>query len=154
MRDSPSPVLVIAALLALFPGAAAVGVGLARWLAPGSWVADAVSFFALPVAFATGLQIWYGVALFGMLVRLVGRWRAGAVPVRDRAVARPPLPGSVVFLPLSSGAGAIAGLVAGLVSSTQPAWLVMLVYWLVGTLHGVVAWRLARRGVLMPPESV
>jgi hypothetical protein len=44
--------------------------------------------------------------------------------------------------------------VAGLASSTQPAWLVMLVYWLVGTVHGVVAWRLARSGVLMAPESV
>jgi hypothetical protein len=154
MRDSPSPLVMILALLALFPGAAAVGVGLARWLAPGSWVADAVSFFALPIAFAAGLQMWYGLALFGALVQLVGRWRVGAVPVRDHAVARPPLPGSAVFLPLSSGAGAFAGLVAGLVSSTQRAWLVMLVYWLVGTLHGVVAWRLARSGVLMPPESV
>jgi len=154
MRDSPSPLLMIVSLLALFPGSGALGVGLARWLAPGSWVADAVSFFALPLAFAAGLQMWYGLALFGALVRLIARWRSGAVPVRDPAVARSPLPGSAVFLPLSSGAGALAGVVAGLASSTQPAWLVMLVYWLAGTLHGAVAWRLARSGVLMPPESV
>jgi hypothetical protein len=44
--------------------------------------------------------------------------------------------------------------VAGLASPTQPAWLVALVYWLVGTAHGVLGWRLARRGVLLPPESI
>jgi hypothetical protein len=45
-------------------------------------------------------------------------------------------------------------MVVGLASSTHPAWLVALVYWLVGTGHGALAWRLARRGVLMPPESI
>ncbi|CAN5891022.1 hypothetical protein BH24GEM1_BH24GEM1_13280 [soil metagenome] len=33
-------------------------------------------------------------------------------------------------------------------------WLVALVYWLVGTVYGLVAWQLARRGFLLPPESL
>lgn len=63
------------------------------------------------------------------------------------------LAGSWIFLPLSSAGGAVAGGVVGLVSATRPAWLIVLVYWLVGTVHGLLAWRLARGGILLPPES-
>jgi hypothetical protein len=129
--------------------------GLAAVLAPGSRVAEVVSFFALPVAFAASLQIWYGLALLSLVPRLLGRLRRSRpVSPRSPGPAEPGLPGSLVFLPLSSGAGALAGIVAGLASPTQPAWLVALVYWLVGTAHGVLGWRLARRGVLLPPESI
>jgi hypothetical protein len=55
---------------------------------------------------------------------------------------------------MTSGIGAVAGIVVGLLSSTQAPWLVALVYWLVGTAHGLLAWRLAQRGVLLPPESI
>jgi hypothetical protein len=51
-------------------------------------------------------------------------------------------------------AGLVSGLVVGIMSPTHPAWLVALLYWLVGTGHGALAWRLARMGVLIPPESV
>ena len=57
MRDQPRFAVTAAAFVGLFLGSAAVGSGLARMLAPGSWLAEAVSFFALPVAFATGLQL-------------------------------------------------------------------------------------------------
>ena len=144
----------IAALLGLFLGGGAAGIALAKTLVPGSWLAEAVSFFALPVAFAAGLQAWYGLALLSLVPRLVG-W------LRGRGTGRPPrplggtpqLPGSFVFLPLSSGIGGVVGLVVGLMSSTHPAWQVALWYWLVGTLHGVLAWRLARSGALLLPES-
>ena len=146
---------LIGALLMLFPGGAAAGLGLARLLAAGSWVAEVVSFFALPVAFAAGLQAWYGLALLGVIPRLV-EWARGS-GARHRGASRDrqrPLPGSIVFLPLSSGAGMLAGIAAGLVSRTHSFWLVLLVYWLVGTVHGLAAWRLARQGVLIPPESI
>ncbi len=64
------------------------------------------------------------------------------------------IPGTFVFLPLSSAAGALAGVVTGMVSSTASVWLVVLAYWLAGTAHGLLAWRLARGGALLPPESI
>jgi hypothetical protein len=154
MPSSPGLVTSISALLSLFLGGAAAGIGLAGILAPGSWLAEIVSFFALPVAFAAGLQAWYGLALFSLIPRLF-RWVSGSSsrPAGDQAERRR-LPGSLVFLPLSSGAGALAGIVVGLVSPTHPIWVIVLVYWLVGTAHGLLAWRLARGGVLLPPESI
>lgn len=155
MSGSPGTLAIVSALLGLFLGGAAAGVGLARALAPGSWVADTVSFFALPIAFAAGLQIWYGLALVSLIPRIL-RWLRGSYP--SPAGGRHPrplqLPGSFVFLPLSSAAGALGGIVVGLVSSAYPVWFIMLVYWLVGTVHGLLAWRLARGGVLLPPESL
>ena len=155
MIGSGAPLAVISAFLGLFLGGAAVFVGLARTLAPDSWVAEIVSFFALPVAFAAGLQVWYGLALFSLIPRLL-RWRSGSNPTTGgiRQVGPRQLPGSFVFLPLSSGAGVIAGLVVGLVSPTHSAWFILLAYGLVGTVHGLLGWRLARGGVLLPPESI
>jgi hypothetical protein len=155
MSVSPGTLAIVGAVLGLFLGGAVAGIGLARALAPGSWVAETVSFFALPIAFAAGLQAWYGLALFSLIPRLLrglGGSYSGAARAREPRPLR--LPGSFVFLPLSSGAGAVAGIVVGLVSSTDPVWFVALVYWLVGTAHGLLAWRLARSGVLLPPESV
>jgi hypothetical protein len=113
-----------------------------------------VSFFALPLAFAAGLQLWYGLALFSLVPRLVRMllWPGGAAPVSTSSPTAA-LAGSWVFLPMSSGLGAVAGLVVGLASPNQPLWVVFPVYWFVGTLHGVLAWRLARAGILMPPEA-
>lgn len=138
----------VLAVLGLFFGGAAIGAWLAGALAPGSWVATGVGFFALPIAFAAGLQAWYGLALLSLIPRLVRRGRGIG--------RRPPsgLPGSWTFLPFSSAAGAVAGGVVGLVSTTQPVWFAVLMYWLAGTIHGLLAWRLARQGILLPPESV
>jgi hypothetical protein len=131
-----------------------VGLGLAEALAPGSWVAQALSLFALPLAFAVSLQTWYGLALLRVVPRLLGFRRSQLVPSLGQGVARPKVPGSFVFVLMTSGIGAVAGIVVGLLSSTQAPWLVALVYWLVGTAHGLLAWRLAQRGVLLPPESI
>ena len=128
---------------------------MAEAFAPGSWIAAVAGFFALPLAFAAGMQAWYGLALLSLIPRLLGRVRglqAGPAPSGE-APSRS-IPGSFVFLPLGSVAGAAAGIVVGLASSAHPTWLVALVYWLVGTGHGAAAWRLARGGVLIPPESI
>ena len=58
-----------------------------------------------------------------------------------------------MFLPISSTMGALAGVLVGLVSP-QPLLVVAGIYWITGTVHGLLAWRLARAGVLVPPESV
>jgi hypothetical protein len=128
---------------------------LAEAFAPGSWIAAVAGFFALPLAFAGGLQGWYGLALLSLLPRLLGRLRGlPSAPAPGGLAARPSIPGSFVFLPFSSVAGAAAGIVVGLASATHPAWLVALVYWIVGTSHGALAWHLARGGYLIPPESI
>lgn len=109
----------------------------------------AAGTLAIVAAFA-GLFLG-GAATGGALAEVFapGSWVAAVA-----GFSAPGIPGSLVFLPLGSVAGAAAGMVVGLASSTHPAWLVALVYWLVGTGHGALAWRLARRGVLMPPESI
>ena len=144
----------VSALLGLFLGSGAAGLGLARLFAPGSWIAEVVSFFALPVAFAAGLQAWYGLALLGLVPRLVELLVSRSRPGSSVATGPRRLAGSIVFLPLSSGAGFLAGLVVGLTSPTSSLWLVLLAYWLLGTGHGLLAWRLARGGVLVPPETI
>lgn len=154
MKTDRGPLPLILALLVLFPGGAVIGVALARTFAPGSFLADVVSFFALPVAFAFGLKAWFGLALAGAAVRVLGMRRGGAGQGQTGRADATPLPGSVVFLPLSSGAGAAAGIVVAILSTPGSGWLAWLTYWTVGTLHGLVSWRLARAGVLMPPESV
>jgi hypothetical protein len=151
MRNGPGAAAVAMAFLTLFLGGAAVGLWLADALAPGSWLANIVSFFALPLAFAISLQAWYGLALLTLISRLLLR--------RPNRLARPSAPahtgldGSWLFVPIGSAFGALAGLVSGLASPTQSLWLVAAVYWLVGTLYGVTGWRLARRGYLFPPET-
>lgn len=154
MNRSPSALALVASLLGLFLGASAVGIGLAGAFAAGSRVATVVSMFALPAAFMLGMQIWFGLALFSVIPRLLGLRRPKSTRAPTGRGATPDLPGSFVFLPLSSAAGALSGIVAGVASSTHSAWLVMLAYWVVGTAHGLLAWRLARAGYLIPPESI
>ena len=154
MTRSPRLPAILAAYVGLFPGSAAVGVWLAELLAPGSRLAELVSFLALPIAFAAGLKLWFGLTLLGLVPRLLGRLRAsGSAAPAARTWGRPELPGSWVFFPLSSVFGLLAGVAVGLASSSHAAWLVALVYWLVGSLHGLLAWRLARAGFLMPPDA-
>jgi hypothetical protein len=63
------------------------------------------------------------------------------------------IPGASAFVPIASGMGGAAGVVIGWLSTTPSIWLVTLIYWVAGTLYGLLAWRLARAGLLMPPES-
>jgi hypothetical protein len=145
MARSHSPVALTIGLLGLFLGGAAAGVGVAGILAPDSWLAETVSFITLPLAFAAGLQAWYGLALFSLIPRLLGWVRGSSAPAAGvQQASRRQLPGSFVFLPLSSGAGVLTGIHVGLVSSAYPVWFIVLVYWLMGTVHGLLAWRSSR----------
>ena len=152
MQASPSPLGIACAFFGLFIGGVLAGLGLARLLAPGSWWADALSVFALPLAFALSLQAWFGLGLLSLIPRLV-RWLLGRDPAGS-APPRPSIPGAVAFVPISSAMGLVVGIVVGSLSATRALWLVASVYWLVGTLYGLLPWRLGRAGLLMPPESV
>ena len=64
------------------------------------------------------------------------------------------MPGAFVFLPITSGVGALAGVLVGILSTTHSVWSVALIYWLAGTARGMLAWGLARAGYLLPPETM
>jgi hypothetical protein len=142
---------MVLAIVGLFLGGGLAGDLLARWLAPGSWVAEVAGLFALPVAFALSLQFWYGFALLALVPRVIAML-AGRRPA-IAAGQRPSLPGAFVFLPASTTTGVLAGLITGIFGST--AFLAALLIWTAaGVAHGWLGWRLARRGYLVPPESV
>jgi hypothetical protein len=61
---------------------------------------------------------------------------------------------AIAFVPVASGIGGAAGLLVAWLSSTHSGWLVVPSYLAAGTLYGVLVWRLARAGFLIPPESV
>jgi hypothetical protein len=145
---------ILASFMALFLGAGVLGLTLAETFAPESFLATFVSLFALPLAFGVGLQMWFGTALIGAIIRFVGSRGRPAPASRTDVETVVAIPGSIVFLPISSVAGATAGIVVGLLSSTVSGWLVWLVYWAVGTIHGLASWRLARAGYLRPPDSI
>ena len=150
-----SALATVVAYVTLFLGGGVLGGTLAEALAPGSWPAQAIGFFTLPVAFAISLQMWYGLALLSVIPRLFTLLRgSGAPPAQSASRAPPGLPGSFVFLPVGSAIGACAGVLVGILSTTRSFWLVAPVYWLVGTAHGLLSWRLARAGYLVPPETI
>jgi hypothetical protein len=151
MSHQPSALVLLATLAVLFLGSAVVGTTLADAFAPGSWVATGVSFFALPLAFVSGLQAWMRLALILGLLRLVRGRRGSTRPV---AAVPERLPGGFIFVPFSSAAGLVAGLVTGVVSPTHGVVRVTLVYWTVGTVHGLASWYAARAGWLVPPDHV
>ena len=69
--------LTVPIVLGLFFGGGYVGARLSRALAPDSDVAEFVSFFTLPVAFAAGTIGWVVLAVPSALRRLVQLVRAG-----------------------------------------------------------------------------
>jgi hypothetical protein len=149
-RREPSALALITALVGLFLGSGIAGDLLARALAPGSFVAEVAGAFALPVAFAVSLQLWYGFALFTILPRVVGLLLGHRPAAGQRQVVS--LPGAFLFLPCSVAAGVCAGMIVGLFATSFA--LAFLAFTTAGIVHGWIGWSLASRGVLIPPESV
>ena len=91
MPAAPRTLAVLAAFAGLFLGGAAIGGALAGVYAPDSWIASVAGFFALPLAFAVGLQAWYGLALLSLIPRLLGRlWGSKTPPAPCRNRQEPP----------------------------------------------------------------
>lgn len=143
----------LAAFALPFVAGPAVGSTLAAWLVPGSALAQALTFFVLPLAMIAGLYAWIGLALFTLLGRLVGRLARGERTVRG-AVADGPPPGSFVFVPLSAAAMGLAGVVCGLLPSSIGFLPVTLVYAVCGAAYGGILHGLARRGYLQFPDEL
>jgi hypothetical protein len=139
-------------MLGAFGSGPLLGIGLARLLASGSFLAESIGMFAFPLAFVVGLQAWLGFAIFAAVAGFGRRLfsKQPAQHTRPSATAAPP--GSFVFVPLSVGAGLLAGLVVGLVSETHALMTSVLLYVAAGTFYGGVVWQLARSGYLPFPE--
>ncbi|HUG27685.1 MAG TPA: hypothetical protein VMK53_05245 [Gemmatimonadales bacterium] len=139
--------------LLLFFGSGVLGGQLARAMAPGSALAEFVSFLAFPAGFLFGVMAWAGAALPAALRSMVRRLRmTGVTPA---APAQQPIivPGSFAFVPTCVLTAAAAGVVAGVLSRTQGFAGVLGLYLLIGAGFGTLCWRLARSGVLPFPRE-
>ena len=154
-----SPWLTLPIFFGLFFGGGWAGIQVSRALAPGSGVAEFVSFLALPAAFVVGLAGWAGAAIpaaVGRLIRLARerpRERDGSTPPKpEESRARIP-PGSFAFVPAGLATCTISGMVvAGLSGSLGFGWVLGL-YAALGLAYGVACWRLARTGYLPFPRE-
>jgi hypothetical protein len=154
-RAPRSALLIVAALAVALFGGAALGLGLAQLMAPRSILADIVSFFVFPLAFALGWQAWIGLAIALSLPRLFRRLRRPEEPAVEPEEVRAPvdaLPGAGIFVPIATGMGLAAGVLVGLVS-TWPLQAVLVAYTLSGLGYGLVLWGLANAGFLLWPEE-
>ena len=134
-------------LLALTIGGSIVGVVLSRLLVPQSWVAALVGFFMLPGALALGLRLWWGLADFvGLLKLLRGTIRSRSLGRSLAAQDRVGWPGGRVVLILASeGVCLVGGIIIALLSK-QHELVVIGGYAVLGLGYGVILFLLAGRG--------
>jgi hypothetical protein len=155
-RRAPRPtLLIVAALVVVLFGGAALGLALANLLAPRSILADLVSFFVFPIALVLGWQAWIGLAIVRSLPRLIRRLRRAEEPSVGSAQDRPPvvvIPGAGVFVPIATGMGLASGVIVGIISS-WPLPVVLVTYTFAGLGYGLVLWWLATAGFLLWPEE-
>ena len=144
----PAPVRRFLTLLALLVGGGVAGPALARNVAPGSAVAEFVSFLFLPFSLLLGLSLWLGVATLAMLLAS-GLRRPKYVP--DAPVMRR---GAFVFVPVSVMVSGSAGVFVALLPSSTSFVGAFLGYQVLGILYGILAWQLAQRGQLPTVENM
>lgn len=138
----------VLALATLFLGGGAAGVGLSRYLVPGSFVAQFVGLFTFPVPFVIGLQSWLGLALG------VAMWRTavhGPAKPGEKLTEIPA--GSIAFVPVSVAFVGGAGLLIGLLGSSLGILATLGLYVLLGLGYGTVCWLCARYGYLPFPQE-
>ncbi|MDX1375264.1 MAG: hypothetical protein R3357_06850 [Burkholderiales bacterium] len=144
----PRPPWITAPLFfGLFFGGGYLGIRLANAVAPGSGVAEFVSFLAFPAAFIVGIVAWLGASIPAALRRLAAL-RRGA----PRGAATIP-PGAFAFVPAALVSCAPAGAMVGIVAPDLGAGWGLGLYAGVGLAYGAVCWSLARAGLLPFPRD-
>jgi hypothetical protein len=148
-RGYPFSVWVqVGALAILFLGGGAAGVGLSRYLVPGSFLAQFVGLFTFPVPFVIGLQSWLGLALG------VAMWRTAAHGPAKPGERLSEIPaGSIAFVPVSVMFVGGAGLLIGLLGSSLGILATLGLYVLLGFGYGMACWLAARSGYLPFPQE-
>lgn len=151
----PSAGLGLVFYLVLFFGGGLLGSQLARTMAPGSGLAELVSFLAFPAAFMGGIVAWAGAALPAAVRGLVRMVRSGedAQPSPRPGTEPVIVPGSFAFVPVSLVVASGAGFLVALLSRTHSFAAVLGLYLLIGAGYGSLCWRLARSGWLPFPRE-
>ena len=135
-------------LALLFLGGGAAGVGVSRFLAPDSVVAQFVGLFTFPLPFVIGLQSWLGLAIG------VAMWRTAVRGPATPADARAETPaGSIEFVPVSVAFVGAVGLLIGILGSSLGILATLGLYVLLGLGYGMACWLCARSGYLPFPTE-
>jgi len=146
----PSPWLTLPIIVGLFFGGGFLGEQVSRVLAPGSRLAEFVSFLAFPTAFLIGFVVWAGASIPGAIRRLVMR---SALSVNKTGVNAAIPSGSFAFVPTAFVSGLAAGAVVGTLSPDLGFAWVLCLYAGLGLGYGVICWLLARTGYLPFPRE-
>jgi hypothetical protein len=148
-REPVSVGVQIVVMAILFLGGGVAGLGIARSVAPGSFVAEFFGTFALPLSFGIGMQHWLGLALVIEAWRTIRRGGRRAV---DAAEVRIP-PGSIAFVPVSVVLVGGAGLPIALFGTSIGALATIALYLALGLFYGITCWLYARNGYLPFPQE-
>lgn len=151
----PSPWLTVPIFFGLFFGGGYLGIQVSRALAPGSGLAEFVSFLTLPAAFVMGIVAWAGAAIPGAVRRFVllvlKRDRSPSAKEKGSKATIPP--GSFAFVPAALATCLVAGMVVGALSLRLGFGWVLCLYAGLGLGYGVACWMLARAGYLPFPRE-
>lgn len=150
-RQIAPPWLSLLLYLGLFFGGGWLGIVVARMLAPGSGLAEFVSFLALPAAFIFGIFGWAGAAIPAAIWRLLRR--RAAQPVEESDSKPIIVPGSYAFVPAALATCVPAGMLVGVLAPGPGFGWVLLLYTGLGLAFGVACWLLARAGYLQFPRE-
>ena len=132
----------------LFLGGGAAGVGIARFLAHDSILAQFIGLFTFPVPFVVGLQSWLGLAIG------VAMWRTAAHGPAKPGEQRTEVPaGAIAFVPVSVALVGAFGLVVGILGSSLGILATLGLYVLLGVGYGTACWLAARSGYLPFPTE-
>jgi hypothetical protein len=147
---NPSPWLAVPIVFGLFFGGGYLGEQVSRVVAPGSGLAEFVSFLAFPMAFVLGFVAWAGASIPGAVRRLVS---GSAAPDKKTGANAVIPPGSWAFIPAALVIALVAGAVVGTRSPSPGFGWVLCLYGALGLSYGVACWLLARTGCLPFPRE-
>lgn len=151
----PSAWLTLPIFFGLFFGGGYLGMQVSRAVAPGSGLAELVSFLALPAAFVIGIVAWAGAALPGAARRFLRllRKKQGLASAGDDGLKATIPPGTFAFVPAALFTCLPAGAIVGAVSASFGFGWVLFLYAALGLAYGAACWRLARTGYLPFPRE-
>ncbi|MDP1633477.1 MAG: hypothetical protein Q8L69_02190 [Gallionellaceae bacterium] len=155
MTTAPQPRWIsVPILLVLLFGGGFAGEQVAAILAPDSVLARFISIFALPVSLVLGLVLWLGSAsLIAIKRRMKRTGEQSQTQIEEHEWGKTIIPpGSMAFFFSSIFPCAIVGVLVGLFSEAGFAWC-LFSYIGIGTVYGLVCWKLAENGYLPFPDE-
>jgi len=154
MRSVPTrpPGVLLLVVITSFVTGPVIGLLLGQSFASSSELAQVLSVFVFPLAFAAGLCFWFGLGVLRVIVGGVWNLLRGRVGMNalDRDAVLVP-PGYGAFLPLSVLGAGFAGLVTAVATAT-PWTLAIPIYAASGATYGYTLRQLAHHGYLPFPE--